>query len=129
MDLQLPIRAISGTFGMARLPATAPFPAWLEGEPVCFVSRGPTGLSIIAPAPLVQSLLRAEETFRLLTIDMVFGTTETGVLASMLVPLAGAGVWVLALGAYDTDFVLVREDQFDLAVAALRRAGHTVTTA
>lgn len=50
----------------------------------------------------------------------------TGVLASVLQPLADAGVSIFALSTFDTDYVLVRDAQLEKAVAALRDAGHSV---
>jgi hypothetical protein len=60
-------------------------------------------------------------------VDMTFGTTETGILKQIIDPLAQARVWILALGTHDTDYVLVREDQSQIAVNALRAAGHRLT--
>jgi hypothetical protein len=50
----------------------------------------------------------------------------TGVLASLPVPLARAGVAIFAVSAYDTDHVLVRSERLAEAVAALRGAGHRI---
>jgi len=50
----------------------------------------------------------------------------TGVLASVLQPLAAAQVSIFAIATFDTDYVLVRAAQLEQAVAALRRAGHDV---
>jgi hypothetical protein len=49
-----------------------------------------------------------------------------GVLSSVAAPLAESGVGILAIATYDTDYVLVRGSQLDLAVAALRERGHEV---
>jgi hypothetical protein len=51
----------------------------------------------------------------------------TGVLASILGPLATAGVSIFAISTYDTDYVLVREQNFAAAVGCLKAAGHEVT--
>jgi hypothetical protein len=51
----------------------------------------------------------------------------TGVLASILGPLAPAGVSIFAISTYDTDYVLVREQDFAAAVGCLKAAGHEVT--
>jgi hypothetical protein len=40
--------------------------------------------------------------------------------------LADAGVSIFALSTYDTDYVMVKQDDLDRAVAALRTAGYTV---
>ena len=52
----------------------------------------------------------------------------TGVLASVLEPLAAAGVSIFAVSTFDTDCVLVRGSMLETAIAALRRAGHQVQT-
>jgi hypothetical protein len=52
----------------------------------------------------------------------------TGVLAGLATPLATAGISIFAVSTYDTDYVLVRNDDLDVAVRALREAGHLVTT-
>jgi hypothetical protein len=59
----------------------------------------------------------------------VAGTLDfalTGVMAALAVPLAEAGISMLALATYDTDYVLVRGERLGDAVAALRAAGHRV---
>jgi hypothetical protein len=50
----------------------------------------------------------------------------TGVLASVLEPLATAGVSIFAMSTYDTDYVMVKEKSLAKAVKALRAAGHGV---
>jgi len=50
----------------------------------------------------------------------------TGVLASVLQPLAAAQVSIFAIATFDTDYVLVRERQLEQAIVALRQAGHQV---
>lgn len=49
-----------------------------------------------------------------------------GVLACLAVPLAAAGISIFAISTFDTDYVLVRHDDLDRAVRALREAGHRV---
>ena len=50
----------------------------------------------------------------------------TGVLAALTRALAEAGVPAFALSTYDTDYLLVKDEQLKIAAAALERAGHTV---
>jgi hypothetical protein len=47
-----------------------------------------------------------------------------GILAAMVNPLAEAGIAVFAISTYDTDYLLVKDQRFDLAVDLLRAAGH-----
>jgi hypothetical protein len=48
----------------------------------------------------------------------------TGVLASLAAPLANAGVPIFPIATHDTDWILVPGAQLDVAVTALRGAGH-----
>ena len=49
-----------------------------------------------------------------------------GVVASFSTPLAVAGVGIFVISTFDTDYLLVKDDDFSKAVAALRAAGHAV---
>jgi hypothetical protein len=48
-------------------------------------------------------------------------------MAAITGPLAEAGVSVLAVATYDTDYVLVRETSIDAAVRALSGSGFLIT--
>jgi hypothetical protein len=50
----------------------------------------------------------------------------TGILESVLRPLAAADVGILAVSTFNTDYVLVKHTRLAVAVAALREAGHVV---
>ena len=45
---------------------------------------------------------------------------------SVAEPLAAAGVSMIPVATYDTDYVLVPGAQLDAAVGALKEAGHTL---
>jgi hypothetical protein len=50
----------------------------------------------------------------------------TGVLASVLEPLAAAEVSIFAISTYDTDYGMVKEKLVGNAIRALRAAKHHV---
>jgi uncharacterized protein len=52
--------------------------------------------------------------------------SEVGVLASLVAPLAAAGVSVFTISTFDTDYLLVQSIQLLEALTTLRNAGHTV---
>jgi hypothetical protein len=112
----LPLRLHPQPFGLTKLAPATGVPEHL-GAPH-FIARTSTELSIVAP---LQGAAGGGLSFRLIEVAQTFGTTETGVLKQLIDPLAAAGVWVLALGTHDTDYLLVRGDQLDAAVLALGR--------
>ena len=50
----------------------------------------------------------------------------TGILVSVAQPLAEAGVSIFAISTYDTDYVMVKEQDVEKAALALASAGHRV---
>ena len=88
--------------------------------------RTPTELSILCDEAAVPPHVRAERGFRALVIDGAQDFALTGVLASITEPLAAAKISLFAFSTYDTDYVMVKDERLDAAIAALRAAGHEV---
>jgi len=107
-------------FAVARLEARAPIPAW--ASEFFAVTRTADELSIVCASQSVPADVVAERGFRMLMVEGPLDFSLTGVMASIAGPLAAAGVSMFAISTYDTDYVLVREERFADAVAALREA-------
>jgi uncharacterized protein len=117
-------RALAGHYAVCRLRPDAGVPGWTGGA---FVNITLTDdeLAIICPAERVPSDVRAERDWRVLKLVGPFPFTAVGVLASLATPLARAGISLLSIATYDTDYFLVKTEVFDEAVKVLVAAGHT----
>ncbi|GAA2803667.1 ACT domain-containing protein [Saccharopolyspora taberi] len=90
------------------------------------------GRTIVFPHRLADEAgpdVLVEGPFRALEVEGPLGFSLTGVLTSLLVPLAEADVSVFTLSTFDTDWILVPADAAGAAEAALTAAGHTVRAA
>jgi uncharacterized protein len=117
-------RALPGHYAVCRLSADTSVPAWAVGSFVN-ITFTPDELAIICPADGVPQDVRAERDWRVLKLVGPFPFTAVGVLASLATPLAQAGISLLSIATYDTDYFLVKASAFDDAVAVLIAAGHT----
>ena len=81
---------------------------------------------MVCPGTFVPEGIECESEWRVLKLEGPFEFSEVGVLASVTAPLADAGVSLFAVSTFDTDYVLVKEERLDLAVAALRERSHEV---
>jgi hypothetical protein len=72
---------------------------------------------------------RLQGGFRALKLRGPLDFSLTGVLARFLAPLAAADIPVFAVSTFDTDYVLVRDEHLQRAVAALGSAGYRHTDA
>jgi len=122
----LDLTVLPETLAVCRLSPGAAAPHWLDGETFASVTRTPEETSVVCRAAVVPPGVRAEAGWRALRVAGPLDFGLTGVLASLLAPLAAAGVSVFALSTFDTDVVLVREASLEEARAALVDAGHRI---
>jgi hypothetical protein len=124
--LQLTLHVLPEAFGVCRLDAAAAVPGWAAAGTFSSVTRTADELSVVCEERLVPEGVKQDGGWRCLKLVGPFDLELTGVLASVLQPLAGAGVSIFAVSTFDTDYVLVRNARLEQAVAALRAAGHQV---
>ncbi len=117
---------VPGSYAICRWAAEAPLPPWVMQGAFFSVTRTPAELSAVCDAGAVPSGVKAEGPWSMLVVRGPLAFNTTGVLAGLATPLAAAGISIFALSTYDTDYVLVRYDDLERAVEALRQAGHTV---
>ena len=112
---------------VCRLRADEPVPLWAR-DAAGFVSctRTDTELSIVCRAGAAPTDVRCETGWRALQVRGTFPFSEVGVLLAVIRPLNDAGVSILAVSTFDTDYVLVKESALEPAIAALAAAGHRV---
>lgn len=119
------IALLSGRYAVCRLDPDAPVPAWACGGFVS-VTRTAEELSVVCEEADVPPDVHCERGWRCMKLAGPLDFALVGVLQSLLAPLADAGVSVFAVSTYDTDYVLVREEDLDCALAALRGAGWNI---
>ena len=99
------------------------------GGPIHGVLETAAGKTVIASAHHRDEFganAAVEGPFRVFEVQGPLDVSLTGVLASILNPLAEAGISVFTLSTFDTDWILVPSASRDVASATLQSAGHTV---
>ena len=124
--MALTLEPVAGEFAVCRLPPDAAIPAWAGSGAFNAITRTVDELSIVCPAAAVPAGIRAARGWRLLKVAGPLDLGAVGVLASITAPLAAAGISLLAVGTFDTDYVLVKAARFDDALRMLAAAGHRV---
>jgi hypothetical protein len=129
----LDLALLPGDYAICRLPAGSAVPAGLaeaatSRTEVISVTWTPEEVSILCPAGRVPAGASVETPWRCLRIVGPVQLALTGVLASILSPLADARVNIFAFSTYDTDYLLVPTVRLSEALAALSAAGHRVAT-
>lgn len=124
-DLTLDL--LDGRFAICRLGPEQAVPAWAWHGPLASVTRTPSELSIVcAEAAVPATVERVQRGWCALVVVGPLDFGMVGVMARLMAPLAEAGVSILALATFDTDYLLVREPDLPRAIFALHAAGHRV---
>ncbi len=122
----LTLSVLDERLAVCRLGPRTEIPAWATASSFFSLTRTADELSIVCPEHNVPAGVAREGGWRALKLEGPFDFGLVGVLASVAGPLAESGVGILAMATYDTDYVLVKESQLDLATSALRERGHEV---
>ncbi len=121
------LSVLEETFAVCRLDARAEIPGWATVAGFCSVTRTKDELSVVCPVKYVPNKVKFERGWRALKMEGPLDFSLVGVLAGISCSLAEAGVPIFAISTYDTDYVLVKEERLDCAIAALRRQGYEVS--
>ena len=119
---------------MCRLASNARIPAWaLEGRFFCVV-RTHDELSLVYTEDAYPENVCKEDRLPdgalvergwvALKLEGPFPFSMAGVLASFVQPLAEAQIPIFAISTFDTDYVLIKRENLEQAVATLSEAGH-----
>ncbi len=118
--------ALDELYAIVRLHPDAGLPDWVEGGQFWSVTRSDSELSVVCREEDVPPDASAERGWCALEVAGPLDFSLTGVVASLVSPLADAAVPIFVISTFDTDYLLVREPDLPRAAEALRRAGHTI---
>jgi hypothetical protein len=116
---------VEGLYAICRLDPDAPIPEWAEG-PVLSITRTPDELSVVCLGGAVPHGVHCERGWRCVRVAGTMDFSLVGVLASLLKPLAKAAIAVFVLSTFDTDYLFVKDADFERAVATFTQAGHVL---
>ena len=114
------------TYAVCRLEPAAGVPAWAGSGRFTSVTRSAEELSIICPETAVPAQTLHAPGWRCLKLEGPFDFDVTGLVASFSTALARAGISVVVVCTYDTDYLLVRQADLERATATLVETGHGV---
>jgi len=115
-------------FAVCRLAPDKTIPTWAMPRQASFfaVTQTKDELSLICPQDCIPEDINiiADKGWNCLKLEGPFELDEPGVLASLVMPLAQAGISVFAEATYDTDYLLI--NNLDKAIKTLENLDHKI---
>jgi uncharacterized protein len=127
MDWRLDITLLPERFAVCRMDPGTPPPAWATRAAFSALVRTPEELCIVCPERDAPSRVKKVVGWRALRLaGTIDHTGESGVLLTVVEPLARAGVPVFPVTSFYSGYVLVHEPHVEQALTTLRAWGHAI---
>jgi hypothetical protein len=84
---------------------------------------------MVCPASQVPESVVSNPGWKCLKVAGPLDLSLTGILVSLLEPLANAGISVFSVSTFDTDYLLVKTEDLASTARALSLAGHQILDA
>jgi uncharacterized protein len=123
---------LPSTFAICRLDAVDAIPVWALTGSFFTITRTEEELSIVCEQAVIDpehgmTHIKIEPGWRCLKLIGPIPFETVGVIAALTKALADQGISVSPIATYDTDYLFVKNDRVQDAIAALRAAGHVVS--
>ncbi|WP_246718600.1 ACT domain-containing protein [Microvirga terrestris] len=121
----LTLSLLADVYAVCRLPAGTPVGSPKPGA-FSLLVQAVEETTLVCPLHQAPPEAEIDPAWRCFRIMQSFDFAVPGILASVLGPLAKAGIGIFATSTFSTDYILVKEQDADRAMEALRAAGHQV---
>jgi hypothetical protein len=118
--------ALDELYAIVRLEPDANVPVWASNGHFWSITRSDSELSIVCPQEDVPPDASAERGWCALEVAGPLDFSLTGVVSSLVAPLAEEEIPIFLISTFETDYLLVREPDLHRSVEALTSAGHSV---
>ena len=118
--------ALDELYAIVRLGPDSDVPPWSTRGHFWSITRSDSELSIVCPQDDVPADASAERGWCALEVAGPLDFSLTGVVSSLVTPLADEQIPLFVVSTFETDYLLVREHDLERSVAALTSAGHSV---
>lgn len=113
-------------FGICKLEPDATLPDWLSQNEFTSVTWTSEEISIVSDESIIPEWIECDRGWRCFKVKGPLDFSLTGVLESLALPLAKAGISIFAVSTYNTDYLMVKETRFKEAKRVLMQAEHHV---
>ena len=122
------LEILPSLYAVSRLDSAASIPAWADGPGLVSISRTRSELSIVCQQERVPAEVVCSREWVALEFAGPFAFDETGIVASVVNPLAEVAIGVFVISTYDGDHLLVKQSDLTRVRATLTGVGHVVRT-
>ena len=118
------LRILGGIYQLTRLPKNSSIPQEIFEQDFYTISRTSNELSIIAPEEIHIDSEYSEKSWRIIQFVESMDLSLVGITARITNILARENINLCAIATYNTDYILIKNHQIEIAIKALENAGY-----
>ncbi len=118
------LRTLPDSYAVVRLHPGAELPEWVDKGPFRSVTRTEHEVSVVCRDHDVPEGESVDRGWTVLEVTGPLDFSLSGVVASLVVPLAEAEMPIFVISTFESDYVLVRSADLARAADVLEGAGH-----
>ena len=120
--MTLTLTLLPQKFAICYLDRKSPLPDWLEQEEFFSITKTDKELSIIYPQEKIPGGVLCEKDWRAFRVEsIVDGIYAVGIISALAEPLAKAGISILNVSTYQTNYIFVEERNLSKAKEILSK--------
>lgn len=120
------LKLLKETYGVCRLSTNEEIPSWALKGDFFSVTKTEDELSIVCLQDNIQDEVRCEKDWRVLKVEGPLDFSLVGILANISKVMADVKVSIFAISTYDTDYILLKDKDLNVAIKALKNNGYIV---
>jgi hypothetical protein len=124
--MKLSLSILDETFAICSLDKSSLIPEWVTSSDFYSVTKTYDELSIVCPQHKIPAGIKFNKGWKCFKVQGPLDIDIVGILASLSMPLASAGVSIFVFSSYDTDHIMVKAYDMEKAIEVLRKEGYTV---
>lgn len=124
------LRKIKSEFTVCKLNELADFKLLSGASGFWFLGKTDEELSLVCETEAVpQVTLEREDGFMAFCIEGILDFSLIGILSKISTVLAEQEIGIFAISTFNTDYILVKKEKYELALKKLEEAGYTIKEA
>lgn len=125
-SIKLTMKLLNEKYSVCRLDKDNAIPIWALQGNFFSITKTLDELSIVCLQKNIPNDIRCEKDWRILKVEGPLDFSLVGILASISSLMAEAQISIFALSTYDTDYILVKENNIDSAISTLIKHNYDV---
>jgi hypothetical protein len=120
------LKQIKGDYTVCRISELSELTQEIQASQFWFFGKTNEELSLVCETALVpKESIEREDGFRAFRIEGTLDFSLTGILSRLSAVLADHGIGIFAVSTFQTDYILVKKENYKKAMEKLIQAGYT----